>query len=196
LIFDYGVTPPYSGSLTGTASTTVNRIVATIDANGNINTTPALTDFLTGNNPRTATSSDGTNIWLGGAAGGVRYTTIGSTTSTQLATVPTNIIQVNIFNCRLYETSATITGMVYTIAAVGSRLPTTTGQTITPLSELLNVSYESPYGFYMANLSAGNVLYVTNNADSTIIKYSLVSGSWVANDSLKISTSNIYLLTT
>jgi hypothetical protein len=174
----YGVAPGYASSLTSTASATVNRIVAVIDANGNINTTTALTDFSTGNNPRTATSSDGTNIWVGGAAGGVRYTTLGATTSTQLATTPTNIRQLNIFNGQLYESSSS--SPFLTVSSVGTGLPTTSGQTVTVLPGTTNTG-TSNYGFYLATLAAGQVLYITDNTASTITKYSLVSGTWTSN---------------
>ena len=45
----------------------VPRTVARVNGKGEINTTTALTDFANENNPRGATSSDGTKIWVGGA---------------------------------------------------------------------------------------------------------------------------------
>src|SRR5262249_31589783 len=80
-----------SGSVVTTASATVNRTVGRVDASGTVDTSTALTDFADGSNPRSVVSTNGTDIWLGGAAGGVRYTTLGSTTSTQLSTTVTNI---------------------------------------------------------------------------------------------------------
>ena len=49
------------------------RTVARVDVLGNVDTTTALTDFATGNNPRSAASDNGTNLWVGGGAGGVRF---------------------------------------------------------------------------------------------------------------------------
>ena len=61
-----------TGSLAGTAAASVPRSVGRVGFDGTIDTSTALTDFADLNNPRTATSTDGTNLWVGGAAGGVR----------------------------------------------------------------------------------------------------------------------------
>jgi hypothetical protein len=109
------------------SSSSVPRVVATVDGNATINTTTALTDAASGNNFRSATSSDGNSIWVTGGAGGVRYTTLGSSTSTELNTTDTNLRQLNIFNGQLYAdadpTKSTSSGI--TVATVGSGLPTT-----------------------------------------------------------------------
>ena len=89
----YAADIPYTSSLPATASATVNRTVGRVDANGNIDTTTALSDFATANNPRSAASTNGTDLWVTGGAGGVRYTTLASTSSTQLAASPTNLRQ-------------------------------------------------------------------------------------------------------
>lgn len=83
MISGYDAAPGTSG-VAGSSATAIPRTVGRIDGAGNVDTTTALTDFASGNNPRSATSSDGTNIWVGGAAGGVRYATLGATTSTSL----------------------------------------------------------------------------------------------------------------
>ncbi len=66
-----------------TSSSSVPRTIARISAGAEVNTTTALTDAASANNVRSATSSDGTNIWVGGAAGGVRYTTLGGNSKIQ-----------------------------------------------------------------------------------------------------------------
>ena len=96
-----------TASVAGTASATTNRVVGRVDANGVVDTSTALNDFSTGNNPRSATSTDGTDIWVGGGAGGVRKTTLGTVgSSTQLSTTVTNIRQVNIVDNQLYASDA------------------------------------------------------------------------------------------
>ena len=55
-------TAPGTSSVAGSSATAVPRTVGRVDAAGNVDTTTALTDFANGNNPRSATSSDGTNI--------------------------------------------------------------------------------------------------------------------------------------
>src|SRR5439155_14267498 len=87
----YGATIPTTG-LAGTASATVNRVVGIIPAStGAPDTSTGLTDFADGNNPRSAVTTNGTDIWVSGGSGGARYTTFGSTTSTQLSTTVTNL---------------------------------------------------------------------------------------------------------
>jgi hypothetical protein len=170
-----------TAGVAGTASATVNRVVGRVDANGNIDTTTALTDWATGNNPRSATSSDGTNIWVGGAAGGVRYTTLGSTTSVQLSTTVANIRQVNIFNNQLYNSDSS--GTAIRLGTVGSGLPTTAGQTITNLPGF-ETATGSPYSYQLFDLTntvpGFDTLYVADDAVG-IQKWSLVGGTWTLN---------------
>src|SRR5579862_4845368 len=86
LLTGYATTLPATASLSSTAAAMVPRSVSRVGFDGSVDTSTALTDFADGNNPRSAVSTDGTQLWLGGADGGVRYTTLGSTTSTQLST--------------------------------------------------------------------------------------------------------------
>ena len=170
-------------SLSGTTGAAKNRVIGRVDAAGNINTTTALTDFADGNTPRSVVSTNGTDIWMAGAAGGVRYTTLGSTTSTQLSTTLTNIRQVNIFDGQVYV--STSSGSAIRIGKVGTGTPMVSGQTIITLPGLPS-STGSPYNFFFADLSntvAGvDVLYIADDGGN-ILKYSLVAGSWTANGS-------------
>ena len=170
-----------TASLAGTSSATTPRVVGRIDGNGNVDTTTALTDFASANNPRGVASTNGSDIWVGGAAGGVRYTTLGSTTSTQLSTTVTNIRSVEIFNNQLYNSDSS--GSLVRIGTVGVGLPTPAGQTITNLPGF-PATTGSPYAFFLADLDAGvpglDTLYVADDGLG-LTKYSLVSGSWTAN---------------
>ena len=76
MLTGYASNIPGASSLSGTASATVNRVVGRVDAAGNVDTSTALSDYSTANNPRSVTSTNGTDIWVNGAAGGVRYTTL------------------------------------------------------------------------------------------------------------------------
>ncbi len=186
----YGTTTGGS-SLAATTSASVPRVVARVDNAKIVNTTTALTDWASANNPRSVASTDGSNFWIGGAAGGVRFTTLGSTTSTQVnAGSLVNIRQVNIMNGQLYITSATSTGTLFTVASVGSGTQTSsqsTTQTVTPLSGLPNTSSNGAYAFYLATLPAGQVLYIADNASNKLYKYSLVSGTWTANGTVALT---------
>src|SRR5262249_6557955 len=151
--------------LAGTSSSTTPRVIGRVDASGNVDTSTALTDFASANNPRGVASMDGTAFWVGGAAGGVRYATLGSTTSTQLSATVTNIRSVEIFDSQLYNPDSP--GSTVRIGTVGTGLPTTAGQTITNLPGI-SPSTGSPYAFFLADLNAAvagfDTLYVADDS--------------------------------
>src|SRR6185436_8866122 len=74
-----------SGSATSegllTRSADGRYLVATgyVDAAGVLDTTTALTDAVTGGSPRSAVSTNGADLWISGAAGGIRFATLGAT---------------------------------------------------------------------------------------------------------------------
>ena len=82
-----------------------------------------LDEFADDNNVRGATSTDGTKIWVSGADGGIGYTTLGSSTFTQLT--DENVRQVQIVGGRLYTTSDK-DGVG--VSTVGTGTPTTSGR--------------------------------------------------------------------
>jgi hypothetical protein len=169
-----------TASVAGTTSAAVARVVARIDASQNVDTTTALSDFSTGNNPRSAASPDGMSLWVGGGAGGVRSAILGGTTSVQLSTTVANIRQVNIFASQLYVSDSS--GSAIRLGAVGTGLPTTAGQIITNLPGL-SPSTGSPYAFFFADLDGTpgvDTLYLTDDGVG-VTKYSLVGGSWTAS---------------
>jgi hypothetical protein len=149
----------------------VPRVVGRVKYDGSVDTSTALTDFACSSNPRAATSSDGTSIWVAGNGTGASFTTLGSATSTMLDATNTNVRQLQILSGQLY-------GAVNksTVSTIGTGLPTTGGQTTTALS-LPNVG-GSPDGFFFATLPGGTVLYLADDTAGTIQKWSLVSGSW------------------
>lgn len=171
-------------SIVSSTSAANPRVIGLVDAAGGINTTTGLTDYASGNNPRSATSPDGTTIYLTGAAGGIRVTTVGSTTSTQLSTTVTNLRDANIADGNLYV--STSSGSAVRIGQVGTGLPTAAGQTITNLPGIPTSG--SPYQFVFADLSAdvpgSDTLYVADDTANTITKYSLVGGTYVSNGTI------------
>lgn len=172
---------PGTLSVSGTASSTVNRGIARIDLAGNIDTTTALTDAATAGNARSAVSTDGNALYFAGSTGGARYTTLGSTTSTQLATDLVNLRVLNIFGGQLY-TSA-MTGAFRGVNTIGSGIPTTGGQTTTLLTGFSSAtnSPQSVYDYYFANATT---LYVADDRSTTtantggLEKFTLISGTW------------------
>jgi len=187
------------GSVVSTTSTAVPRVVGRADSSGNLDLSTKLTDFSSGNNPRSAVSTNGTDLWVTGAANtgptvGVRFTTLGSTTSTQLTTT-TNFRQVNIFDGQLYVSSAS---GATRIATVGTGLPTTPGQPVTNIPGA-PASLPSPYGFFFADLDGGvagvDTLYVADDAAGALQKFSLVSGTWVSNGTIGVDSDDYRGLT-
>jgi hypothetical protein len=79
-----------SGSLTGQSYTPVPRVVALVDPYGNVNSSTALYNTFSGNNPRSVYTSDGLNLYVSGqgtsgdATGGVFFTTLGSGSGTAI----------------------------------------------------------------------------------------------------------------
>ena len=187
ILTGYGTTIPCSGSCSTSSGATVPRIVAVINSNGSINTTTALSDFASGSTPRSAVSLNGTSMWVTGGTGGVRFTTLGASTSTQLSTTLTNLRQLQVFSSQLYVSSGSST---IRVARVGTGLPTTSGQTITNLPGFPTSG--SPYGFAFVDLTVGvagvDTLYVADDGTLALTKYSLVGGNWVSNGTIGTST--------
>jgi hypothetical protein len=176
-----------TAGVSGSAAATIPRTVARVDANGAVDTSTALTDFADGNNPRSATSSDGTHIWVGGAAGGVRATTLGATTSTAVtSSTDKNVRQVSIFDGQLYA-SADPTKAGVTIGTVGSGLPTSGSPNVANLN--FSSAPDEPYAYSLLTLGSGtgpDTLYVADNSASAIEKYNLIGGSWTAEGTIPV----------
>ncbi|PRY20215.1 Calx-beta domain-containing protein, partial [Spirosoma oryzae] len=180
-----------TASISNTTSANVNRVVARVAADGTIDASTALTDFSSGNNPRSAISTDGTSIWVTGGSGGIRYTTLGATTSTQLSTTTINLRQANIANGQLYVSSSSGSTRV---ATVGSGTPTTSGQTISNIPGFPSTG--SPYAFFFADVDASvpgvDVLYLVDDTGTAgvggIVKYSLVNNVWTSNGTVGAAT--------
>ena len=188
----YLIVPGYDApvgttKISGSASTTDPRTVGVVSASGSVDTTTALTDAANGNNPRSATSTDGTHLWVGGAAGGPRYTTIGSSTSTELDSgTYKNVREVQAVDGQLY-TSADPSKASVTIATVGTGLPTTATQPITNLP--FATAPTDPYGYSLLTLGTGSApdtLYEAEYTAGQVVKYGLVSGAWTAEGSVAV----------
>ena len=179
-----------TASITSSTSAAVPRVIGRLAGDGTLDTTTALTDAISGGNPRSTAATTGTDLWLSGTStgGGIRYATLGATTSTSLATTPTNLRALGIFGGQLYTSSQS---GAFRLATIGTGTPTTAGQTITNLPGF-PTSSGSPYGFFFADLDAGvagpDTVYVADDG-GTIQKYSLVAGNWTANGTIAQTTA-------
>ncbi|HXA18384.1 MAG TPA: lamin tail domain-containing protein [Thermoanaerobaculia bacterium] len=178
---------PATASITTSTSATVPRVIGRIDSTGALDTTTALTDAISAGNPRGATSTNGTDLWITGSTQGVRYAAFGATTSTLVSSTATNLRVLGVFNGQLYISSGA--GAIR-MATVGSGTPTTTGQTMTqlpgvPTSALVN-------GFFFADLDGNpgvDTLYLSEETAGQIQKWSLVAGTWTQTGSVAVPTA-------
>ncbi|HKO58246.1 MAG TPA: DUF5689 domain-containing protein, partial [Thermoanaerobaculia bacterium] len=186
-------------SVTTSAATTTNRVIGRIDAAGLIDTTTGLTDST--GNPRGATSTNGTTLWITGNNNGVRATTLGATTSTQLSTTPTNLRGVAVYpgygafpSPQLYI--STSSGAFQGPATVGSGTPTTSGQTTVLLPGFPTAAGPSAYAFFFADLSASvagvDTVYVADDRASPnggIQKWSYDGTTWTLTGTTGLSSA-------
>jgi hypothetical protein len=170
---------PGTGNIAG--STNVSRVVGRIDWTGAIDTTTALSAY-SGNNIRSAVSTDGVDLWITGpqpGTDGVRYTALGCTGDGSIQLAGVNSRVANIFNGQLYISSGS--SGYYGISAVGSGLPITKGQTATvlPGTGISGAGDASPFDFYFAD---ANTLYVADDrapsSGGGIQKWTFNGASW------------------
>lgn len=187
---EYLVLTGYARSLGGSAavhaftSADVPRVIARVDAQGQVDTRTTTSSFSEGN-IRGVASTDGSDFWVIGSNTGVVYTTFGSSgTGTVISSTATSLRAVGIFDSQLYV--ATASGNGFRIGAVGSGLPTTTNQSITNLSGLPTSG--SVAGFFFADLSPTipgvDTLYFvdeTNSQAGGLFKYTFDGQSWSRN---------------
>jgi hypothetical protein len=155
------------------------RVIGLIKYDGQVNTTTAVTNWSDNNAFNAAVTTNGIDIWCAGQGtinGGIRYTSLGAATSTQVAGTPTALRTISIQNGQLY----TSVGDVF---AVGSGIPITSGQTTTALG----LGSGSKNQFYLADLNpliAGpDVLYLADQTNG-LRKFSLIAGVWTLNGTI------------
>lgn len=167
-----------TAAVASTTAASVTRVVGVVGANGNVNTTTGLGNNFSGNNIRSAVSTDGNQLWVAGANTGIVATTVGSTgNGTIVLNMVTNNRQLEIFNGQLY--SDTSSGSNVRLGTVGVGTPTTAGQAFSGLPGLPTSG--SPYAFFMADLNPGvagvDTLYVADDA-AGLQKYSFNGTTW------------------
>ncbi len=137
---------PGTASVSATESSAINRIVARVDAAGNVDTTTRLNSAFTASSVGGAVTVDGSTFWVSGSGttgfGGVWYLPRATTGGTQVLADPNNARTLNIASGQLF--GATNTATYTAVFAVGSGLPKTAGQSV----ELLyGLPVSQPYGF-------------------------------------------------
>ncbi|HEY5945700.1 MAG TPA: hypothetical protein VIV40_09425, partial [Kofleriaceae bacterium] len=188
-----GITGPNSGSINTTTNRSTdtsptNRVVARVSAAGVVDSSTRLVDAFSGSSVRAACTADGTAFWLTGTSspsgtGGVQYATLGSTGApTQVFSTINNLRHAHVFASQLYVTSASGTG-THGLFAVGSGLPTTTGQTTTSIVPLSDTS--NPDSFAVldvdANVAGLDTIYIALDSGGTAGKVNIQK--WTFNGS-------------
>jgi predicted extracellular nuclease len=180
-----------TASIAGTASASVNRVIGRVDANGNVDTTTALTNAFSGGNIRGVTSVDGTSFWATGSNTGVVYATFGANTGTIVSSNVTNLRAIDIFDNQLYVSSGSGTNTFRGVNTVGTGTPTTTGQVTTRLPGLADATNPSSYGFVFFDLSAAvagmDTLYIADDSAGQIQKFTFNGTNWAADGSVAAS---------
>ena len=171
------------------ASNEAPRVVGLVDGLGNINTKTTQTNVFAEEEIRSAVSTDGTNLWYGGAGTGIKATTRGSGVSTQVEKAVTNVRDINIYSNQLYFTASSGIRSTTNFA-----LPTTTNALVAILPGTAT-NTTAPFGFAFFNLTGGSsndTLYVAEGSitwgsegPGSVIKYSLIGGTnWVNSGSI------------
>ena len=154
-----------TASVANTTAATVARSVARIDASGGFDTSTTLgTAAFTGDNPRSAITTTGTQFWVAGNASnsnrGVYYAgSLGATTSTLIesATNATRICQIASNQLYCDANSGTLG-----LFAVGSGLPTMTIPAA-PFSTPLTGTVDAAASYYAIVFTDTNTLYVADD---------------------------------
>lgn len=173
----YGTAPGLT-SVAASLATATPRVIGRVDLNGTIDTSTALSDAYSGGNIRSAVSTDGSVFWTTGSNGGVRFTTLGATTTVGInAGAPSNVRVSGLYNGQLYTTSSS-TGY-YSVCSVGTGIPTVGPATISVLSGLPTTQGPSAYDFWFADPAT---LYIADDrpllSNGGIQKYVLSGGVW------------------
>ncbi len=173
-------------SLSTTSAATTYRVASRVDINQNVAYTK-LTDWSTGNNPRSVVFNSDTTFYAAGGTGAIRYAKVGDTTSVLVnagsGAGTQNFRVVNIFNSQLYASASSGTSRLVTI---GTGTPTTSGQAVTQLSGDIT-SIASPYSYYFPS---SNIFYIVDDGTKVVTKYIQRSnGSWYAKGTVTLDSA-------
>jgi len=182
-------------SLLGTSGTVVTRTLFPTTGTASAPYSP-----FSGNNYRSSIATSGSTFYGTGASNGTpntggawyfdgsAFTQVSSTATGQ----PTNMRVVEIYNNQLYATSGASTG--YGIWAIGSGLPTASGQTSNLLFNSSITGSASPYGFVMFSTGSQpgvlDLAYIADDrttAGGGLQKWTLSGTTWSNSWSLFVS---------
>ncbi|HZZ95075.1 MAG TPA: hypothetical protein VFE23_21125 [Usitatibacter sp.] len=176
----------------------IPRVVGRVLATGATDTTTALTDADIAGNLRSAASTDCTQLWVSGATngGGVRYTTLGSTTSVDLTGTTLNDTRALAVQGGQLYVSASASGV--RVAAVGTGTPTAGAQALVPLPGVATSAAGQAFQFFLAQLDPASggfdTLYYADSSGA-IQKFSRAGASWSSSGAVGAGTDTYRGLT-
>lgn len=162
----------------GTSSTaSVLRVMARVGSDSIVDTSTTTTSF-SGGQIRGVVSNDGGQMWATGGNSGVQYAAFGASSSLQINTTSTNNRNINIFGGQLYFSSAS--AALRGVAALGTGLPTTAGQTNAPLAGTAVNTSSSGYDFAIIS---STLMYMADDSAAAglggLQRWELQAGTWV-----------------
>ncbi len=174
-------------SVSNTSATTVARVINEITPSGVMVRSTKSNVFQSSNNIRSAAST-GTYYWAAGGSSGTTYYGKVDTAAVVQNTV-SNTRVINVYNNKLYFSTASTTGGGAGIYQVGAGLPRVSGQTLTKIA--LTGTGSSPYAFV---INAGDsTMYVADDRSSTgggIQKYKKKAGVYGLVYTLRVGLSS------
>jgi hypothetical protein len=181
------------GGVTNGSGNSGQRVVGVLTlSTGTVDTTTDYADGPTASAIRNAFTTNGSDIWTANSTGGVRYLTLGGSTSTTLTSTGAER-RTYVYNTgsgnQLYTSRQS--GTVDGVATVGTGTPTSGTQTVTLLPGFPTTNVESAYDYWFAD---ANTLYVgddiSNQATGTaggLQKWILTSGTWVKQYNIQVN---------
>jgi hypothetical protein len=191
----YGTSGTYT-DITGTASSSVLRVVGTVAPSGFYMQVASSNSFFSGNDIRGAIS-DSTHFWASGAsvasADGINYFGPGTPAALAGGTTPPKAYGLRIFNGQIYystqKSGPTSSGSQLGIFALGTGMPTSGTVTV---SQVINTGSNTPEDFSFN--AAGDVCYVAinmNTAAGGIQKWTKSGTTWSLAYTLGTGVTNI-----
>lgn len=178
-----GTTGPNSGAISTSAAMTVHRVVARVNAAGQVDTSSAFNTAYDAANIRGATSIDGAQFWTCGSSGGVQLLAFGAVAAgTPILATPANTrvpLIIRTAGDQLYATAGS--AGYTTLFTVGSGAPTVGGQSAGLLPGLPTTN-ASPYAFALldrdANVAGLDTLYLADDKGVGIQKWRYSGATW------------------
>jgi len=178
----YGTAATYS-DITGTAASSVSRVIGTVAPSGFYMQVGTSNTFFSANDIRGAVS-DSTHFWAAGASvasvDGINYFGPGTPAALASGTTPPKAYGLRIFNGQIYystqKAGPTSTSSQLGIFALGSGMPTSGTVTV---SQVINTGSNTPEDFSFN--AAGDVCYVAinmNTAAGGVQKWTKSGSTW------------------